>query len=112
MGFGWFTLERTPEAGIAVIASCVSLIDKVNCPEASRSREPARRYIISCACLTEASRELHGAVQQGRNSAAFTKLLESFPATRSVLPWKVLVALLATAQPLAKRQAAEVDASV
>src|SRR6516164_1659873 len=51
----------------------------------------------------EVSRELHGVVWQGRNSAASTKLLGSFPATRSALPWKVLVALLVTAQPRGKR---------
>ena len=107
---GWFTLERTPEAGTAVIASCVSPIGKVNCLEPSPSREPARLYIISCSCLMGASRELLGAVCQGRDSAASTKLQENFPATRSALPWKVLVVLLVTAQPLDARHVAEAGA--
>src|SRR5215471_17173388 len=57
----WVHLWGTNGAGAAenhhlcaLSSKNFGLIDKVNCPEPSRSREPARRYIISCACLTEA----------------------------------------------------------
>ena len=63
-------------------------------------------------CRTEASRALRRQAWQDQDTHALTKSPGSFRGTRSALRFRTTSVRLATAQPLAKREAVEADAKV
>jgi hypothetical protein len=108
-GFKGSRGEPSPSPAV-VIGRLGSPVGKAACPVSSGLGERWCACGIWCCSRMEASPELPGQALDDRDLRALPKSQGSFRATQSTLHWRLIVALLATAQPLVKQEAAEVDA--